>query len=87
MIIEQIKFYADFEKEKIYNKPFTWKIANEFALKGAIFRFFEKGYIMRALWYNKIDTETGEIIENTKLDHKKLQDEFIYTKVYGGIPG
>lgn len=86
MIIEQIKFYADFEKEKIYNKLFVWKIANSFALKGAIFRFFDKGYIMRALYYQKMDTDTGEIIENTKLELKALQDEFIYTKVFNKIP-
>jgi len=84
MIIERIKFYADFEQEK--NKYFCFRIANAFALKGAIFRFFDKGYIMKALYYEKLDTETGEIIENTKLDYKKLQDEFIYTKVYKDIP-
>ena len=84
MILERIKGYAIFEHNR--NFPFCFKIANSFALKGAIFRLFNKGWIIKALYYEKIDTETSEIIENTKLNLKKLQDEFIYTKVYGGIP-
>jgi len=84
MIIERIKGYAQLPENS--NKQFCFKIANALALKGAIFRLFNKGWLMKALYYEKLDTDTGEIIENTKLDHKKLHDEFIYTKIHRGIP-
>jgi len=68
--IERIKFYADTPRgEK--NKYFCFK-TDLLNLEAALFRFFEKGFLVRAAWYEKINTETGEI-ENLKLD---LQTSF-----------
>ncbi len=77
MIEERIKGYAVFDDNP--NKQFCWKIANLCALKGAIFRLFKKGWVIKALYYEKIDTITGEVIENTRLDLTSLTKEYIYS--------
>lgn len=79
MINERIKFYADTDKEK--NKYFCFKIGSLLTLKEALWRFFNKGWSIRSAWYEKIDTDTGEV-ENTKLNIQDLFDEYIDNVVH-----
>ncbi len=74
MITERIKFYADSPKgEK--NKQFCFK-TNLLCLEDSVKRLFIQGYSFRAVWYEKIDSETGEIIENTRIPQSTLQELF-----------
>ena len=74
MIIERVKFYADTPKgEK--NKQFCFKVGI-LELPEAIKRFHKAGYSIRALWYEKIESDTGEKIENTRVPTSTLQKLF-----------
>ncbi len=66
MIVERIKFYADTprgEKNKLF--CFNCDILN---LKDCLLRFILKGFNVRSAWYEKIDQDTGEIIENSRIN-------------------
>lgn len=74
MISERIKFYADTPNNE-KNKLFCFK-TDLITLKDTIKRFIIEGFVFRAAWYEKIDTSTGELIENTRIPDKTLQDIF-----------
>jgi hypothetical protein len=46
----QIKFYADTALQT--NKRFTWRVKNKRGAEQAIKRFEQKGWKIRAAWYN-----------------------------------
>ncbi len=74
MIKESIKFYADTPNgEK--NKLFCFKV-DLLTLKDTIKRFMIKQFVIRSAWYEKIDTSTGELIENTRIQSETLQEIF-----------
>lgn len=80
MFTERLKFYADTPKgEK--NKLHCFKVSL-FTLEDAYFRFLATGYNIRASWYEKIDTESGVIAENCRLNDKELLEKFISLKPY-----
>jgi len=79
-LLERLKFYADTPQER--NKYFCWKLSSLLTLKQALYRFFDKGWNIRAAWYEKIDTETGEIVENLKLNLQELLDEYMDQKLH-----
>ena len=67
MIIERLKFYADTPRgEK--NKFFCWQIASIFNLEEKLIEFIQKGFEIRSAWYEKINDETGEILENSRIN-------------------
>lgn len=67
MIIERLKFYADTPTgEK--NKYCCWDISSIMDLEDRLIYFMQKGWNIRAAWYEKIDTDTGEVKENSKID-------------------
>ena len=74
MVKERLKFYADTDQAK--NQYFCWELTSILSLKDALWRFFSKGWNIRSAWYEKIDTETGEV-ENTKLNVSDLFLEYI----------
>jgi len=72
---ERIKFYADTSRDK--NKLFTWELPKGIlSIRETIYRFFGKGWRIRAAWYEKIDLTTGEVLENTPLKVYELFDEY-----------
>jgi len=74
MISERVKFYADTPRgEK--NKLFCFKV-DLITLKETIKRFMIKKFVIRSAWYEKIDTGTGELIENTRIPSDSLQEIF-----------
>jgi hypothetical protein len=77
---ERLKFYADTPQEA--NKYFCYKITSVLSLKDALWRFFDKGWNIRSAWYEKIDMNTGEILENTKLNLQELLNEYTTEKIY-----
>jgi len=74
MVTERLKFYADTDQAK--NQYFCWELTSILSLKDALWRFFSKGWNIRSAWYEKIDTETGEV-ENTKLNVSDLFLEYV----------
>lgn len=66
-ITERLKFYAD-TPEGERNKYFCWKISSIATLKDALWGFLDRGWNIRAAWYEKIDCSTGEVLVNTKLN-------------------
>jgi len=73
MIRERLKFYADTPRgEK--NKLFCWTVSI-LSLQEALFRFFSEGYVIRAAWFEMLNTETGET-ENTRINVQKEFDTF-----------
>jgi hypothetical protein len=78
-IVERVKFYADTPMGK--NKYFCFKLTSILALKEAIWRFFSKGWNIRAAWYEKINLNTGEVIENLKLKIRELEEEYLDEKL------
>lgn len=74
MVKERLKFYADTDQAK--NQYFCWELTSILSLKDALWRFFSKGWNIRSAWYEKIDTETGEV-ENTKLNVSDLFLEYV----------
>jgi hypothetical protein len=89
MIKEQLKFYADTPRGD-KNKLFTWDVSI-LTLEDALFRFFAKGWNIRSAWYNKTNTETGEV-ENTKIPNlQQLFEKFLSLppkekKIYFNVP-
>jgi hypothetical protein len=74
MIKEQLKFYADTPRgEKNKYHCYACSLLH---LQETLSRFFEKGYNVRAAWYQSLDTETGAVISNERIDVPKLFDEF-----------
>lgn len=70
---EQLKFYADTPKgEK--NKLFCFEV-NILELENAIIRFLIKGFVFRAAWYQRTNTLTGEIKENTRINIETIENK------------
>ena len=70
MFVERIKFYADTPRgEK--NKFFCFSI-ELLSLEQSIKNFLSKGFNIRALWYEKTNTDTGEV-ENTRIKKEHLE--------------
>lgn len=76
---ERLKFYADTPQQS--NKYFCYKISSILTLKEALWRFFDKGWNIRSAWYEKIDLNTGEVLENTKLNLQIHLDEYFRVKI------
>jgi hypothetical protein len=76
---ERLKFYADTPQQS--NKYFCYKISSILTLKEALWRFFDKGWNIRSAWYEKIDLNTGEIVENTKMNIQEHLDEYFRVKL------
>lgn len=79
MYKERLKFYADTPIEK--NKYFCFEIVSILELKAALWRFFDKGWNIRAAWYEKICVENGKVIENSKLNLCEQMDQYLDTKL------
>lgn len=77
MIRERLKFYADTPQAK--NQFFCWNLSSILTLQDALWRFFDKGWAIRSAWYEKVDTDTGEV-ENTRLNIQEQFDLYIKTK-------
>ena len=78
---DRLKFYADTPMER--NKYFCWEITSPLALKERLWYFFDKGWNIRSAWYEQINKDTGEIMENTRLNLKELMDEYLAEKLDG----
>jgi hypothetical protein len=73
MITEKLKFYADTPRgEK--NKLFCWNVS-VLQLEEALYRFFARGFVIRAAWYETINTDTG-VHENSRINHQQIFDKF-----------
>ena len=68
-----IKFYADTKSEK--NKHFCFKIKSILELKAAIIRFYDKGFNIRACYFQELDKDTGEIL-NQRIPKETLKEIF-----------
>ena len=79
LIEERLKFYADTPMEK--NKPFCWTLSSILSLQEALWRFWDKGWNLRAAWYEKINRTTGEVIENKKLNLPPLLEAYCNQKL------
>jgi len=77
--VERLKFYADTPQQS--NKYFCWTLSSILTLQDALWRFFDKGWNIRSAWYEKINTGTGEVLENTKLDIHTQLNEYIDKKL------
>ena len=70
---DRLKFYANTPRGE-RNKLFCFKIVSIIHLEEALGRFFMKGFDIRAAWYERIDKNTREVRENTKIDvHKTIE--------------
>ena len=78
MYKERLKFYADTPKEK--NKYFCFEIVSILELKAALWRFFDKGWNIRAAWYEKINSKTGVVFENLRLNVSEELNEYLDLK-------
>jgi hypothetical protein len=76
---ERIKFYADTPQQQ--NKYFCYKITSILTLKEALWRFFDKGWNIRSVWYEKIDLSTGEVVDNLKIPLQEYLNEYIQEKI------
>ena len=65
MIIERLRFYADTPTKK--NKPFCWT-CSILDIEEKLIEYMLKGLTIRAAWYEKIIKETGEVLENTRIN-------------------
>jgi len=74
-IIERIKFYADTPLQK--NKYFCFKIENIAHLRKALFRLQTKGFKFRAIWWEVVAKDTGEIIENERMSLDSINESYI----------
>ncbi len=72
MITERLKFFADTKYDR--NKLFCWKVSI-LNLEEALFRFFALGWSIRAAWYESINSETGETI-NQRIDVQAAFEKF-----------
>lgn len=75
MYKERLKFYADTSIEK--NKYFCFEIVSILELQAALWRFFDKGWNIRAAWYEKINLENGNVVENSKLNVSEQLNSYI----------
>jgi len=75
MIVERIKFYADTPQGQ-KNKFFCFTLRTIMDIEAAIFRFLRKGFYFRSCWYERINKETGEVIENTRVNMNDMVDNF-----------
>ena len=73
MIMEKLKFYADTPRGE-RNKLFCWDVSI-LHLEDAIFRFFARGFVIRAAWYENVNQETGRVT-NERIDTEGLFDKF-----------
>jgi len=73
MITEKLKFYADTPRGE-RNKLFCWKVSI-LHLEDAIFRFFARGFVIRAAWYENVNQETGQVT-NERINIEELFDKF-----------
>lgn len=73
MITERLKFYADTPRGE-ENKLFCWNVS-VVHLEAAIFRFFARGFEIRAAWYENTNTETGQVT-NEKIPLQEYFDKF-----------
>lgn len=64
--MERLKFYADTPDGK-KNKFFCWTIKDMFELGERLNYFTNKGYYIRSAWYESIDENTGEKV-NQQID-------------------
>ena len=78
-IKERLKFYADTHRDR--NKLFCFTISSVLDLKAALWRFFDKGWHIRAAWYEKIDAASGTVIQNQKLQLRQLFEEWLDVKL------
>ena len=69
MIIEKLKFYADTGLER--NQFFCWNVSI-LNLQDALFRFFAKGWVIRAAWYHSFNTDTDRVV-NQRIN---VQEQF-----------
>ena len=66
----RVKYYADTPMER--NKYFCYNIRSILDVENHLFKVFDKGWHIRAAYFENIDQSTGEIIENTKINLKEL---------------
>ena len=66
----RIKYYADTPSER--NKYFCYNIRSILDVEHHLFKVFDKGWRIRAAYFENIDQTTGEILENTKIDLKQI---------------
>lgn len=71
----RIKFYADTDKGEI-NKYFVFKVRSIFEVEDALLRFINKGFVIRACWYEKLIAGTDEVIDNKRIDIKAFLDKY-----------
>ncbi len=64
--MERLKFYADTPDGK-KNKFFCWTINDILDLPARLNYFANKGYYIRAAWYEYVDDET-KVKENQEID-------------------
>jgi len=75
IIQERLKFYADTEDAP--NQYFCYKLGSIIDLNPSIYRFLLRGWRIRAAWYEVINMETGEVLENTKLNMDNINEAYI----------
>jgi len=73
MLKERLKFYADTPRGE-RNKLFCWDVSI-IHLEDAIFRFFARGFNIRAAWYENTNSKTGQK-ENQRINIEELFDKF-----------
>jgi len=86
MISERLKFYADTPRGEP-NKYFCFK-TDILILEETIKRFLSQGFVLRAAWYEKINTDTGKVLENSRIkdsDIQRLFDEVVASNKKNGF--
>ena len=72
--LSRVKFYADTPMgEK--NKYFCWDIDSILSAEETVLRFMAKKWVIRAVWFENINTETGEITDNLRFNMSDLLDK------------
>ncbi len=74
MISDRIKFYADTPRGEV-NKQFCFK-TDLLTLEETIMRFIRKKFVIRAAWFEQINTATGERITSQRIPPETLQSIF-----------
>lgn len=85
VVISRIKFYADTPEGK--NKFFCWEIKGVLSFQDALFRFFSKGWYIRAAWYERINQGTNQVIENSRINIEDQYDQYIEGNFSAGADG
>lgn len=73
-LLIRIKFYAD--TPVAANKLFVWDIEPERKADEFFNTFLSKGWNIRAAWIEKIDTDSGEVLSNERLDVEVYKNAF-----------